>query len=240
MVKTFPLLQPKTILGIVAHPDDFEFCFGGTVAKWVADGTKAYCYVLTDGANGTSDPDMTPDQLREIRQTEQQAAADILGVSGVEFGTNKDGLLVNSVDVRRDIVKVIRRIKPDVVLTFDPSMIYSADDGIINHPDHRAAGQAALDSVFPFARDHLAFPELLDEGLEPHKVSTVLLSNFSENNFYVDISAAMATKLKAMAAHTSQINDSSAISAQLTSMATKIGQQAGVEHAEGFMRIDIQ
>ncbi len=239
MTATLTPLHPKVILGVVAHPDDFEVCFGGSVATWIAQGAKAYCYVLTDGANGTSDPGITPDQLRTMRQAEQQDAATILGVSGVEFATNKDGLLLNSVDVRRDIVRMIRRIKPDVVLSFDPSMLYSVENGIINHPDHRAVGQATLDCVFPLARDHLSFPELLDEGLTPHVVPTILLSNFSTSNFYVDISGVIDTKIKALGAHASQIADISEMGARMKSMAADTATHCDMEYAEGFVRIDI-
>src|SRR6185369_4911730 len=142
--------------------------------------------------------------------------------------------------VKRDIARVIRRVKPDVVITMDPSVLYVAERGIVNHPDHRAAGQAALDAAYPLARDHLSFPELLEEGLQPHKTPTLLLVNFEKPNYYVDIADTLQTKLDALCTHASQISDPEGASALVRSWAEAAGNTAGVRYAEGFVRIDIR
>ncbi|HSX15864.1 MAG TPA: PIG-L deacetylase family protein [Candidatus Saccharimonadales bacterium] len=238
--KDFPPLKPKVVLGVVAHPDDLEFTSAGTVAKFVADGAKAYYFILTNANKGSDDRSIQPDALRDLRRKEQRAAAKILGLTDVFFGDYDDGTLECGQAVKRDIVRVIRQVKPDVVITMDPSVLYSAERGIVNHPDHRAAGQAALDAVYPLARDHLSFPELLAGGLEPHKTPTLLLVNFEKPNYYVDITDVMQAKLDALCAHTSQISNPEGASALVRSWAEAAGKASGVHYAEGFVRIDIR
>ena len=239
--QTFAPLHPKIILGIVAHPDDLEFGMAGMVAKYVAEGAKAYYYILTNANKGTHDRSLSPEALRDLRREEQRAAAKILGVSDVFFSDYEDGTLEVTMEVKCDIVRKIRQVKPDVVLTMDPTMVYNAERGFINHPDHRAAGQATLDAVYPLARDYLSFPELCrDEGLEPHEVATVLMVNFANQNFYVDITAQMDTKLQALAAHASQIPSTDKTFAMVRTWAEQTGTHVGAKYAEGFVRIDIQ
>jgi LmbE family N-acetylglucosaminyl deacetylase len=236
----FQPLQPKVILGVAAHPDDLEFGMAGTVAAYVAQGATAYYYILTDASKGTADRSLSGQKLTEIRRAEQQAAAKILGVSEVFFGNYEDGVLEVTQELKRDIVRVIRRVKPDVVLTMDPTFVYSVERGFVNHTDHRAVGQATLDAVYPLARDHLSFPELLTgEDLEPHKVKTLLLNNFDQQNFYVDITAVIDTKLKALAAHASQLGEAEATLAMVRNLAEKQGAHAGVKYAESFVRLDL-
>ncbi len=235
----FGPLQPKIILGVVAHPDDLEFSMAGTVAKYIAEGAKGYYYILTNANKGTSDRSITPDQLRDTRREEQRAAGKILGLNDVFFGDYDDGTLEVTQAVKRDICRVIRQVKPDVVLTLDPTVVYDVARGSINHPDHRAAGQAALDAVYPLARDHLAFPELLQEGLEPHKVKTVLMANLEKQNFYVDISAHMDTKLSALAAHASQLPDPEGAFAMIKQWGSQQAAKVGATYAEGFVRLDL-
>lgn len=237
---TFQPLQPQVILGVAAHPDDLEFGVAGTVAAYVARGAKAYYFVLTDASKGTADRSLSGHQLTEIRREEQRKAAKILGISEVFFADYEDGALEVTQALKRDIVRVIRQVKPDVVLTMDPTFVYSMERGFINHTDHRAAGQATLDAVYPLARDHLAFPELLtDEELEPHKVKTLLLTNFNRQNFFVDITATIDTKLRALAAHASQIPDMSGAEAMLRRSAAQAGARIGAGYAEGFVRLDL-
>jgi LmbE family N-acetylglucosaminyl deacetylase len=150
-----------------------------------------------------------------------------------------DGQLEVTMALKKDIVRVIRTVCPDVVITMDPSMLYSASRGFINHPDHRAAGQATLDAVFPLARDHLAFPELYKSGLKPHKTPTVLLTNFDNNNFVVDITGFFDKKLAALKAHASQIGDISKVEPWLKQNAASVGKPYGYALGEGFMRIDL-
>jgi len=238
--KTFPPLQPKVFLGVVAHPDDLEFGMAGTVAKFVAEGAKGYYFILTNANKGTENRSLTSDQLRDMRREEQRAAGNILGLTDVFFGDYEDGALEVTQAVKRDIVRVIRQVKPDVVLTMDPTMVYSAERGMINHPDHRAAGQTTLDAVYPLARDHLTFPELFrDEGLAPHKVKTVLMNSFDQANFYVDITDHMDTKIKALGAHASQLGDPEGAFARLKEWASVAGAKVGAQYAEGFTRIDL-
>jgi LmbE family N-acetylglucosaminyl deacetylase len=236
----FQSLQPQVILGVAAHPDDLEFGVAGTVAAYVAQGAKAYYFVLTDASKGTADRSLNGHRLTEIRRDEQRKAAEILGVSEVFFADYEDGALEVTQALKRDIARVIRRVKPDVVFAMDPTFVYSAERGFINHTDHRAAGQATLDAVYPLARDHLAFPELLtDEKLEPHKVKTLLLTNFNQQNFFVDITATIDTKLRALAAHASQIPDMAAAEAMLRRSAAQAGAHIGAGYAEGFVRLDL-
>lgn len=239
MSSAFTALQPKVILGVVAHPDDLEFGMAGTVAKYIAEGARGYYFILTNANKGSADRSMVPDKLRDLRRKEQREAGKILGLTDVFFGDYDDGCLECGRDVKRDIVRVIRQVKPDVVLTMDPTFVYDVERGFINHPDHRAAGQATLDAVYPLARDHLSFPELLAEGLEPHKVKTVLMAHFGHENFYVDISAHLETKLAALGAHASQLPNPEAAFDMVRQWATKLGSKVGSPYAEGFVRIDV-
>ncbi|HEY2003894.1 MAG TPA: PIG-L deacetylase family protein [Candidatus Saccharimonadia bacterium] len=232
-------LMPQVVLGVAAHPDDLDFVAAGAMAGWAAAGADVCYLVLTDGSKGTEDRDIPPAKLIEQRREEQLAAGKILGLKEVLFLDYPDGMLENSLDVKRDVARAIRRLRPDVMVTNDPSVLYSADSGYINHPDHRAAGQAVLDAAYPLARDHLSFPELMAEGFEPHKVRTVLLSNFEQQNFGVDISETLDVKLKALAKHKSQIPDWEATQSRVTRWAVAAGKKYGCRYAEAFVRIDI-
>lgn len=240
MANHLPPLQPKNVLCVIAHPDDIDFCAGGSVAKWVSEGASVYYYILTNGNKGTSDRSIQPDQLRDMRRNEQRAAAQLLGVRDVFFNNFEDGGLEVSQQVKHDIVRIIRQVKPDTLVTFDPSMLYQAEFGMVNHSDHRAVGQAAMDAVYPLARDHLSFPDLLMEGLQPHNVATLLLINWAVANTYVDISMYMDKKLSAIAAHTSQVSDLASMTETVKHWATTAGAHAGYQYAETFVRIDVQ
>lgn len=236
---TFSPLHPKVVLGIAAHPDDLDFGAAGTLAKFARDGAKVHYLLLTDGSKGTSDQDISPSELIKIRQDEQRAAVTIIGGAGVEFLSYGDGELEVTMELKREIVKAIRTVKPDVVITIDPTVVYSAKRGMINHPDHRAAGQATLDAVFPLARDHLSFPELFAVGYEPHKTKTVLLINFNESNHTVDITETVEMKMQALAAHSSQFADLERTSTLMRTIASEAGENAGYTYGESFVRIDI-
>lgn len=232
---------PQIALGIAAHPDDLDFGMSGTMALWASRGTRVYYLILTNGNKGCTDDAIDPKELTLIRRREQRAAAKILGVKDVFFYDYEDGMLQVTPELKCDIVRVIRNIKPDVVLTIDPSLLYYAKRGFINHPDHRAAGQATLDAVYPLARDCLSFPELVhQEELPPHKVKTVLLLNFATQNYHVDISDFIDQKMAALGAHASQMPSMSATQAMMREMAAEAGAQIGVKYAESFIRIDIQ
>ena len=172
---------PKRVMVIVAHPDDAEFFCGGTVALWSSAGAEVSYLILTNGNKGSDDPEMTPEKLATIRQKEQRAAADVLGVKNVIFFDEPDGELVSTLDLRKRVVAEIRRYRPDIVVGPDPSRFFFADS-YINHADHRAAGLVTIDAVFPAARNRMYHPELLEAGLEPHTVTEVYLGGTEHPN----------------------------------------------------------
>ncbi|PZC48747.1 MAG: N-acetylglucosaminyl deacetylase, LmbE family [Chloroflexi bacterium] len=226
------------IMVIVAHPDDAEFMKAGSVAKWIGEGRKVSYLLCTSGDKGTSDPAMTPDKMGPVRQAEQRAACAVLGVEEVVFLGYPDGLLVNSLDLRRDISREIRRLKPSAVLTEDPTWRYIGQE-YINHPDHRAAGDAALDAVFPSARDYHVYPDLIAEGLLPHKVPHVYLSaGPGDANVHIDISEVMDIKIKALHEHKSQMNGRTADDPEAGDFVRMLGKymagDSGMEYAEAF------
>ncbi len=239
MNRDFEVLAPKVVLGVAAHPDDLDFGASATMAKFAAEGAEIYYLILTDGSKGSADRTITPEQLIKMRRAEQRAALKAVGGVDVTFLDYPDAALEISQALKRDIVREIRRRKPDVVVTMDPSVLYSEVRGFINHPDHRAAGQATIDAVFPLARDYLTFPELLSEDLEPHKVATLLLTNFDKQNFYVDVSDTLDKKFAALQSHMSQISDMDSVKKWVSEWAEKAGKQAGCKFAEGFMRLDL-
>lgn len=231
---------PKVVLGVAAHPDDLDFGSAGTIAAWAHKGAEIYYLVLTNGNKGSADLNADPNALMEERRDEQRDAAQLLGVKDVFFCDYEDGELTVSLDVKRDIARVIRQVRPEAVITMDPSMLYDTSRGFINHPDHRAAGQSTLDAVYPLARDHLSLPELYkDEGLLPHNVSTVYLTNFQNQNCFIDITDTFDKKIAALAAHASQIPDLDRTTELMRSVASTVGEKCGAKLAEGFLRIDI-
>lgn len=231
--------QPKIVLAVGAHPDDIEFCAAGTIARWCADGVKVYYLILTDGSKGSADRHISSSDLINTRRREQQSAAKLLGVKEVMFFDYEDGILVNTLDLKRDITRIVRLIRPDLVLTMDPTMIYSLTQNYVNHPDHRAAGQAVIDVVFPLARDYLSFPELVSEGLEPHIVPYLLLVNFENNNFSVDITDFIDLKIKALSTHKSQISNPNFTRSKISEMAKEYGKANGCKYAENYIIIKI-
>jgi LmbE family N-acetylglucosaminyl deacetylase len=197
----------KRILVVLAHPDDPEFFCGATIARWTSTGhIVSYC-LLTRGDKGEKDFNKTTDLVALKREKEQLAAAAILGVSSVRFLNNPDGYLVPDIVLRREVVRVIRQEKPDILMTCDPTNYFSNDSGI-NHPDHRAAGQAVIDAVFPAAGSAFFFPDLLvKEGLEPHSVKEVWMSVTHQPNTILDVTDFWLMKIKALKEHASQIGN---------------------------------
>ncbi|MFN7208827.1 MAG: PIG-L deacetylase family protein [Aggregatilineales bacterium] len=206
---------PERVMAIYAHPDDPEFFSGGLLAKWAAAG-KQIAYVLaTSGDKGSDDPEMTSEALIALREAEQRAAAACLGVQQVIFLRYPDGELEHTLRLRRDLTRLIRQIRPDIVITNDPQTVWTLSGGI-NHPDHRAIGEAALAAVYPSARDRLTFIELWrDEGLQPHKVRQVYLAGTLAPNCKVDITAYLDRKIEAISQHRSQIKDLEALTRRL-------------------------
>ncbi len=236
----FTDLRPRVVMGIVAHPDDLDYGAAGTMAKFAKDGALVHYLIITDGSKGSTDENMTTHKLIKIRETEQVAALKRLGGEQVHFLGYTDGELEVTMELKRQLVKYIRQIRPDVVVTMDPSMLYVSEMGFINHPDHRAAGQATLDAVFPLARDFLSFPELYADGLKPHTTPTVLLINFVNHNYTIDITNTFDKKLAALKEHDSQIANFEEAKAWVSEMAERVGATCGCSKAEAFTRIDIR
>ena len=199
---------PASALVVAAHPDDIEFGCAGTVARWVSEGAHVTYALLTNGAAGSSDPRMSRERLAELREAEQRASAKVVGVDRVEFLGYEDGLLEPSLEVRKEVVRLIRRVRPEVVVTTDPSTRYFADR-YINHPDHRAAGEVTLAAVIPGSDTRLAYPELVDEGLEPVKLTGVWLMMNTDPNLVVDITDFIDKKMESLRCHVSQLGDAS-------------------------------
>ncbi|HEX3606115.1 MAG TPA: PIG-L deacetylase family protein [Candidatus Dormibacteraeota bacterium] len=228
---------PASVLVVMAHPDDAEFSAGGTLARWTAGGCRvAYC-ICTDGDKGTSDPRRDPRAVAEERIAEQRAAARVLGVEEVLFLGYPDGTLQVSLELRRDVVRAIRRVRPEAVLCPDPTRRFGAE--YINHPDHRVIGEVTLDAVYPSARDPLVFPELVAEGLEPHKVAQVWVSNPSEATCVVDITSTLEIKLDALSEHRSQI-DESRLREFVPRRAAEVGAPHGLAAAEAYHLIRLR
>ncbi|MCG6893257.1 MAG: PIG-L family deacetylase [Desulfobacteraceae bacterium] len=193
--------QPFDIMVVVAHPDDAEFGAAGTVARWTADGKSVIYVVCTNGDKGTTDRRLAPDELSRIRMAEQREAAHRIGVGEVTFLGMPDQQLEETSEFRETIVRLIRTHRPDIVITSDPYRRY------LWHRDHRIVGQVVADAMFPYARDHMAYPEMLAEGLEPHKVKEALFFGAEEINHRIDISETFPDKLAALQCHESQVRE---------------------------------
>lgn len=214
-------------LVIAAHPDDIEFGAAGTVARWTDEGMQVVFCMVTDGAAGSNKPETDLVALVRQRQDEQCAAAAILGVRDVRFLGYPDGALQPTMELRRDLTRIIRELKPHKVMIQDPRLVL-AGDFYINHPDHRAAGEAALYAVFPSAGTRPIFPELLAEGLEPHDVSELWLQ-FAENaETVVDITAQIDRKIEALLCHKSQLGP------EVVDMVRGWDRDTGKAHGYGY------
>jgi LmbE family N-acetylglucosaminyl deacetylase len=197
---------PRRVAVFTPHPDDAEIICGGTMARWAAEGHEVTLVLLTGGHNGSDDPEMTHARLAEIREQEQLAASAILGVKETIFLRYPDSTLVADLNLRRHLVRVIREIKPHVVISMDPTRFWEGPS-YINHPDHRAAGEATLAAVYPAARNRLTFLELAEEGYEPWVVEEVYISSSENANLAVDITDYMDVKIAALNAHVSQVGE---------------------------------
>ena len=226
-----------TVLGIAAHPDDLDFSASGTFVKWVKEGYDCYYLIATDGSKGSDDPKMTREKLITLRKKEQKDAAKILGIKDVFFLDHTDTQLVADLTLKKEIVRFIRKIKPDIVVTLDPTFVYSKVRGFINHTDHRAAGQAAMDAVFPLARDRLTFQELEREGLTPHKVKMLYLTNFDDPTDIVNISDTIDIKIRALKAHKTQVTEKAI--ARIKKWSRILGKKKGYQFAEGFVKLTL-
>jgi LmbE family N-acetylglucosaminyl deacetylase len=223
------------LMVIAPHPDDPEFAIAGTVANLTQEGKKVIYVLCTSGDKGTSDRSLTPEKLVKIRQKEQRAAARLLGVSKVVFLGFPDQGLEDNHEFRKALVRVIRQYRPAVVATADPYRKY------MWHRDHRITGQVAADAVFPYARDHLAYPDLLDEGLEPHKVREMWFWASDDADLRMDVTGTFATKLAALRCHTSQVGDvPPEMETRLREWAKLNAEGQNFELGEAFHRVEMR
>jgi LmbE family N-acetylglucosaminyl deacetylase len=225
----------RRVLVVTAHPDDSEFGAGGTVAKLVKEGREVAYVVVTNGDKGSGDRSMTPERLARIREEEQRSAARVLGVARIEFLGYPDCEVEDTRDVRRDVAREIRRWRPELVICQSPHR--TANLGA-SHRDHRIVGGVVLDCVYPLARDHMAFPELVPE-YEPHNVREVYVMQWEKPRLVVDISDVMDLKIEALACHASQFADFAAVEARVRERSAALGKAKGYTYAEAFDRIVI-
>ncbi len=217
---------------IVAHPDDIEFGCAGTIARWVQGGARIAYVLCTSGEVGIAEKGMTKEKAAEIREQEQLAAAATIGVKEVIFIREPDGMLQPTLSLRKKLVREIRRFKPEIVVCDDPTVVW-VDDTYINHPDHRAAGTAALDAIFPAAGQPNLFQELEDEGITAHKPRKVYVIGWMESDLYVNIASTIDLKIKALRAHKSQMKDWDP-APRIKQWASEAGKGKEMAYAEGF------
>ncbi|MBI2287505.1 MAG: PIG-L family deacetylase [Chloroflexi bacterium] len=229
------MTKPAQVMLVMAHPDDPEFGAAGTTARWVREGKDVVDVVCTNGNKGTSDINMKSEELAKIREQEQLAAAKVLGVREVIFLRHPDQGLEDTPEFRKEIVRLIRMYRPDIVLTHDPYRRY------IGHRDHRITGQVTLDAIFPSARDLLAYPDLLEQGLQPHKVKEVWLTGSEEPDYCSDITDTFGLKIAAIRCHKSQIGDHSnpTLEERMRERCRTAAQGESFELAEAFHRVEI-
>jgi LmbE family N-acetylglucosaminyl deacetylase len=216
------------------HPDDAEFGIGGTVARWTREGREVFYVCCTSGDKGTSDVNMTSEKLLQIREAEEKGAASVLGVKEVVFLRYPDQGLDDTAELRKELVRVIRRFKPETVASTDP---YRKG---LWHRDHRVCGQVVLDAIYPHARDYHAYPDLIKEGFLPHKVRDVLLWGSEEPNYRSDITGTFETKIAALRCHESQVGGegSDTLTVRLRERAKASAKGETFELAEDFRRIE--
>ncbi len=229
------MTKPAQVMVVTPHPDDAEFGVAGTVARWTREGKDVVYAVCTNGDKGTSDTNMKPEELARIREQEQLAAAKLLGVREVVFLRHPDQSLEDTPEFRKEIVRLIRMYQPETVVTVDPYRRY------IWHRDHRITARVTLDAVFPYARDLYSYPDLLEEGLQPHKVREVLLWGSEEPNHWSNITDTFDIKIAALRCHKSQIEDnpSPELEERMRERTKMAAEGQDYELAEAFHREEI-
>jgi len=234
-------MDHQTILIIAAHPDDIEFRCAGSAALWVRQGRRVeYCLCTSGekGFNGNGWRRFSAEERRAIRETEQRAAAAAVGAAAVHFLRHPDGELRNIPELRRDLVRLMRRLKPGLVVSGDPSMdAYDSFYGY--HSDHRAAAQAVFDALYPAVGNEHFFPELLEEGLEPHRPKEAYFGHPARADVWVDIAETFDIKMEALACHKSQIEDIGEIIPRMREWAKRSGEGGGLECAEAYRRLEV-
>jgi LmbE family N-acetylglucosaminyl deacetylase len=226
----------QKILIILAHPDDPEFFLGATIARWIHNGHEVVYSLFTKGDKGSNDTNISPDELSGVREIEQCNAAAILGVKKVEFLNYKDGYLIPDLCARRDAVRIIRKEKPDILVSCDPTTIFSKL-GTINHPDHRAIGQIVVDAAYPASGNVKFFPELLVEGYQPHKVKEIWLSVTNNPNVVIDVTKYWELKISSLQQHASQIGDLEKFKIRMLSRRVPESSAEAPRYEERFFQI---
>lgn len=226
--------RPACILVIAAHPDDIEFGVAGSVARWTDEGVEVVYCIVTDGSAGSNDPNTDLKELINRRRHEQIEAAKIVGVHDVRFLGYADGTLEPTLELRRDLTRLIREVRPQRVIIMDPTsiLLQSPEFDYINHPDHRASGEAALYAVFPSAGTRPIFPELLAEGFEPHDVAELYMFISEKEQEFVDISSTIERKIQSLLCHKSQLGED--VGDMVRRWSAEAGKTAGYAYAEGF------
>jgi LmbE family N-acetylglucosaminyl deacetylase len=228
------------VLGVFAHPDDAEISAGGALAKWASAGREVHLLVLTNGDRGSQDRHLDRGELARIRGAETVQGARVMGLSSATVLDVHDGDLENTPEIRDEVVRTIRRVRPTVVLTCDPTAWFF-ENRYYNHSDHRTAGIIALDAVFPGAGNPHYFSDQLREGLEPHDVAQVWLAWTLEPNHHEDITGFLETKVAALAAHASQLAEGIAFfEEELEKEAEAAGRSIGAAHAESFRLLQLR
>jgi LmbE family N-acetylglucosaminyl deacetylase len=231
----------KSVLVVSAHPDDPDFGSGGTIAKLAKDGARVTYVIVTDGSQGGEDPKQKNSELVAIREKEQRAAARVLGVKKVEFLGYKDGHLSPDLKLRHDIVRMIRKHKPELVITHVPGRVLDGPMGG-SHPDHLAVGEATMAAVYPDSRNPRAFRSLLKEGLQPHEVKEVWIPLWTSGDHLVDISSTLDQKIAALRKHKSQVSKPGRVwdfEKFMRKRHREVGKKAGYRYAESFKRITV-
>lgn len=225
----------KEILVILAHPDDPEFFLGSSIARWIDAGHQVRYVLLTKGDKGSKDLHLTAEDVAKIRVVEQNAAAESLGVTSIDFLEYEDGYLLPDLEMRKKIVRFIRKYRPHILVTCDPGNLFPSQQ-YINHPDHRNAGQVVIDAVFPAAGNRFFFPELLAEGFEPHEVEEVWMSLTNEPDVKLDVTPFWDAKIRALKMHASQIGDPRAFEKRMLERVNN-GKGEDFKYEEQFRRI---
>jgi LmbE family N-acetylglucosaminyl deacetylase len=231
--------RPGRFMVIVAHPDDADFGPAATAARWIDEGSAGWLVCCTSGDAGADDADTDPLELAALREREQQAAAAIVGYEGVSFLHQPDGALANALALREQLVREIRTFRPDAVLTVDPEVLFYGEGGV-NHADHRAAGMAAVDAVYPAARNAMAFPWLARDGLAPHVVRRLYLCWSNHPSAWVDVTTTIDRKIAALREHPSQLRHPDELEERIRSWAAEEGAAIGVAAAEALRVIVIE
>jgi len=229
---------PKRVMVIVAHPDDAEFGCAGAVARWVQEGAEAVYVLATSGDVGISQPGMTRQKAAEIREAEQLAAAAVVGVKEVVFLREPDGMVENTIALRKRLVREIRRFRPEVVITGDPTMVFTSLGGI-NHPDHRAVAGGAIDAIFPAAGQPNLFEELAEDGLKAHKVRKVYVTARGQGDTYVNITDTVNLKIEALKKHASQVGEWKELDQRVRDWTARTGEGKEMKHAEAYRVITV-